>query len=377
MENTVFGPEQTLEIWIVLFGIISFAMWAETQTWGKKLGAVVIAIITGFVLGNIGFLPTTAPIYETIWTIVVPLAIPLLLFSANFKKIINESGPTLLAFGIGAVATVVGALAAFYIIALPEQAENLTGVFAATFIGGGMNFAAVSQALGISQDTLLLAAAAADNIVTLLFLFFLAMIPAMAFFTKKYPGERELKNADPAPKAQKSRALDYSQLVLALFISLLLVGLGNALQIVSGWQGTAILFTTLLALGLANGAPVLMKTLENSFDLGMVLMLIFFATLGASANVFALIDTAPILFVFAIIVVVFHFVILFGLGKVMKLTLPELITASNACILGPATAAGLAASNGWKSLVTPGILVGTLGYAIANFIGVALANFLG
>ena len=52
------------------------------------------------------------------------------------------------------------------------------------------------------------------------------------------------------------------------------------------------------------------------------------------------------------------------------------MTASNACILGPATAAGLAGTKGWKTLVTPGILVGILGYAIGNFIGVGLANWL-
>jgi uncharacterized membrane protein len=60
----------------------------------------------------------------------------------------------------------------------------------------------------------------------------------------------------------------------------------------------------------------------------------------------------------------------------MKLDLAEVMIASNACILGPATAAALAASKGWRPLVTPGILVGLFGYAIATFIGVALTNLL-
>jgi len=50
--------------------------------------------------------------------------------------------------------------------------------------------------------------------------------------------------------------------------------------------------------------------------------------------------------------------------------------ASNACILGPAPAAALAASKGWKALVTPGILVGVFGYAIATFLGVAVTTLL-
>jgi uncharacterized membrane protein len=60
----------------------------------------------------------------------------------------------------------------------------------------------------------------------------------------------------------------------------------------------------------------------------------------------------------------------------MKLDLAEVMIASNACILGPAPAAALAASKGWQPLVAPGILVGLLGYAIATFIGVALTEVL-
>jgi len=50
--------------------------------------------------------------------------------------------------------------------------------------------------------------------------------------------------------------------------------------------------------------------------------------------------------------------------------------ASNACILGPAPAAALAASKGWRALVTPGILVGLFGYAVATFIGIAFTTLL-
>jgi uncharacterized membrane protein len=37
----------------------------------------------------------------------------------------------------------------------------------------------------------------------------------------------------------------------------------------------------------------------------------------------------------------------------------------------------MAASMRWRLLVTPGILLGVFGYAVANFIGVGLAGLLG
>lgn len=39
---------------------------------------------------------------------------------------------------------------------------------------------------------------------------------------------------------------------------------------------------------------------------------------------------------------------------------------------GPTTAAGMCNSKGWKDSLVPSILVGTLGYAIATFVSLAL-----
>lgn len=72
-----------------------------------------------------------------------------------------------------------------------------------------------------------------------------------------------------------------------------------------------------------------------------------------------------------------HLLVVVAVGALHRLDLAEVLIASNACILGPATAAALAASRGWKSLVGPGIVVGVLGYVIANFIGAAVPAMLG
>ena len=40
--------------------------------------------------------------------------------------------------------------------------------------------------------------------------------------------------------------------------------------------------------------------------------------------------------------------------------------------LGATTAPALAATRGWNSLVTPGVLVGVLGYALGTFIGTVI-----
>ena len=65
----------------------------------------------------------------------------------------------------------------------------------------------------------------------------------------------------------------------------------------------------------------------------------------------------------------------FVAGRLCRLDLHELITASSAAILGATTAPALAAAKGWRNLVTPGVLVGVFGYALGTFIGTLVFKY--
>ena len=132
----------------------------------------------------------------------------------------------------------------------------------------------------------------------------------------------------------------------------------------------------MLALLVANFARPLVRRFSAEFDVGTFFMYIFFATIGASANLATIAGIAlPYVVMICTAIVLFIFLILI-VGKFMKLDLAELLIAANACILGPATAAAMAAGQKWTDLVTPGMLAGILGYSFATFIGVAVTQFL-
>jgi len=120
----------------------------------------------------------------------------------------------------------------------------------------------------------------------------------------------------------------------------------------------------------------LMNRLDGSLETGTLFMQIFFATIGASANIHTVIQAGPLLFGFAAIILLVHLVVLLTVGRFAKLSLPELVIASNANTGGPTTAAAMAAARRWHALMVPAILCGTLGYASGNFIGIAMANLL-
>ncbi len=375
MELPLVNADDSTLIWAILFGLAALGFWGERKAWGKKLSGAMIAIIGGLVLSNLKIIPTTAPAFETVWTVFIPLAIPLLLFKADLRKIFTEAGPTLIAFLIGAAATTIGAVLAFKIINLSEAGAELTGIFAATYIGGSMNFTATSQALEFSNPDLLSAAIAADNVVSIFFLLLLAAMPVLA---RKFFPPIDIEALNERSESEED-TLEFNPLALsfAIGLSFLLVKLGVWFADIIGISAFAILTTTALAVMLATAFPRWMRKLSGDFETGTLLLYVFFGTIGAGADLTTLAQSAPILAVFATIVVGVHFIITFPLARLAGIGLAETITASNACVMGPATAAGLAAGNNWRSLITPGILAGILGYAIASFIGIWLGTSLG
>ena len=106
-------------------------------------------------------------------------------------------------------------------------------------------------------------------------------------------------------------------------------------------------------------------------------MMIFFAVLGATANIGVVLREGPVLFLFAGLILLVHLVVILVGGRLLRLDLREIVIASNANMGGPTTAAAMAVARDWPALVTPAILCGTLGYAVATFIGVAVGHWLG
>ncbi|MCP4215165.1 MAG: DUF819 family protein, partial [bacterium] len=295
------------------------------------------------------------------------------------KLIIKESGPTLIAFLIGGVGTVVGTVVAFYLIPLGEEGWKLAGIFCSTYIGGSINYVASAEALQMKTGELLAAGIAADNLVMTLYFLLLFALPSIKFLRKQFVSRHEhapQATASAGEAAQKQAPqMDLLSMALTLALSAVLCAAGYGLAALIGIKSTGILFVTALSVIVATLFPKKASSLGGD-QMGMLLMQIFFVVIGATANIIIVFKVGPILFVFAALILLIHlFFILVG-GKLFKLDLVEIVLASNANMGGPTTAAAMAVARKWDSLVIPAILCGTLGYAIATFIGVAVGNLL-
>lgn len=367
-------------LWASLMFLAALGFWADNTRVGKNISGLAIVLAVSMALSNLGVLPKVADAYNVVWLYLVPVAVPLLLLKADLRRVLVETRSMLAAFVLGAIGTTVGAIIGFYLIPLGEQGNKLVGVFSATYIGGSMNMAAVGQALELDAS-LMTASVAADNVIGVLYLVFLALVPTLAIF-RRYYGEDEsvsLKAVEVAKSALPETGLtpiDLTHIGFALGLSFLISALGVGLANLFELSSYGILFITAITLVLANLFPRHLARLKGDYEIGIFMMYVFFAAIGISADIGAMLSSALVLAVYVVLIVVCHALFVFIGSRWFNLKLMEVVIASNACASGPASAAALAAGKGRTDLVAPAVLLGVLGYAVANFVGIGLATWL-
>jgi uncharacterized membrane protein len=232
---------------------------------------------------------------------------------------------------------------------------------------------------GLREDASFTSAmTAVDNMASALYLGLLAAMPAMGWLAKRFVAKDhaaavEASTDEAAPPTALSLIATLAFALSVVAIADALVRLGDALVpggVFSGYLRYVII--TALALIPATAAPRLMTKLRGGYELGLGLAFVFFAAIAAGADAPALLASAPILIPTVAIILAVHALVLFGAGSLLRFSLPELVTASNASVLGATTAPALAAAKGWRDLVTPGVLVGVLGYVIGTPLGIAM-----
>lgn len=390
--NSLVPADSVLAITGVLFIVVWVALYLEGRfAWARTLSAALIALVGGLVLSNSGILPFASPAYDFVNDHFILVAIPLLLFKADLRVILKQGGRVLAGFMVSAVGVVAGAGIAFALIEVPESARY-AGMLVGGYTGGSLNFVAVSQAVGMDDPALGTAALAAESLAGISYLFVLAALPTIAAVRRWLPlrgpetdpvdrsaGASAGAGDDAAkePKEPKGPGPDWiAHVAVALGMSLIVCAAGVWLAGAFGRPRFVVLAVTTLAVVLANVAPRSMARLKGDQQLGMLLLYVFFVVYAAGADIRSLLGAAALMLSYAFVVILVQAVVSAAGAKVFRFSYAEMLIASNACVLGPPTAAALAAGRGWHGLVTPGILTGVFGYVVGNFLGVSVFAWL-
>lgn len=401
MHNTLISADNTWVLWGIISGWVGLSIYLEQKyAWAAKMSGAIVALIGALVLTNLNIIPTDAPVYDIVWGYVVPLAIPLLLMQCNIKKIWKESGRILILFLIGSIGTATGAIIAFQLLKnhIPNLA-GIAGMMTGSYIGGGINFAALAGAFDVPGE-MVSATTVADNLLMTLYFFVLISIPSIGFFRKnfKHPHLDEVESLaktsdnDNAASAYWGRKeISLKDIAFAVATSFIIVALsdmvaaffGNViptsnvgLNMLNALLGNKYLHITTFSMIAATAAPNFFGEIKGTQEIGTFLIYLFFFVIGVPASIMMIIKNSPLLLVFCVIMVIINMLFTFVFGKLLKFNLEDIILASNANIGGPTTAVAMAISKGWVKLVGPIMLVGTLGYVIGTYLGIIVGNLL-
>lgn len=371
--------DQHFAVFTIILVLSAMAFVSERTVIGQKITGTVVVILLAIAAANVGLIPHSAPAYSFIFSYVVPMLIPLFLFQADVRRLAKEASRTTAAFLVATLGTVAGVVVAALLLDLSQlgaasslaaerREAGIVGLFASTYIGGSVNYAALGEITGLSEDASFFSAAtAADNLFSAVFLSVIALIPGAQWLTRRFvphtaANDIALEKPEVAP----------STIVYSLAAAGSIVASTDLLcwwLEIPSWRYAIM---TTITVGIATAFPQVRVWFAGAFEIGVALSFTFFAAIAAGADIHAMISVAPLLIVLVLILLSVHLIVLLAVGRRLGLTIPELLTASNAAILGATTAPAMAAAKGWNDQVTPGVLVGVIGYALGTFIGTAL-----
>lgn len=387
---SLINSHQTLLLFAILCLIASLSIYLERYQWGRNITGCVIALLLGMALSNLHIIPTTSKAYDFVWDQIVPLSIPLLLFQANLKTIYQESGRMLIIYLLSSVGTLLGGLLG-YLLLRHILTMKVLPMLIGTYTGGSMNLIAMADAFHVSQNVVS-ASIVADNLTMVLYFFVLIVLPSQSWILKHLKHPYIDHDLQEISVEKRHHDVSLEELAFCLSISLAIVAtstlLGEtfdkliptnnfALAFLHGILSSKYLLMTTLTMVLATLFGKTFRKMEVANTLGTYMMYIFFAVIGVPASIAMMLKRAPLLVIFTLIICFINLLFTLAAGKLLHFSIEEILIASNANVGGPTTACAMANARGWKALIVPSLLMGTLGYIIGNYLGIFSGLLIG
>ena len=354
-----------------------------------KIGPIMVLYAIGMAIGNLPTLPAEIkPLQDMIPNVMVPLAIPMMLFGCTFSRKELRLQVKLCASGFLSVcvAVVVGYLFFGHHV---HQGDMMGGIMSGMYTGGMVNAAALQAIFQIDSENYILMSSY-DIIISFLYLVFLLSV-GIPMFRRLY-GEhnkvisqsdqeeinREIAKTkeNPYRKLLTRNGLRQTGKALLLTLAIVAVSAGVAIVLPESWfMVVFILLITTLGV-VASFFPAVRK-LDTSYDAGMYLIYIFSITIASMADFSNLqVEGGVNLLIFLTIAIFGSLAIHALLCRLMRIDADSMMVASvsfiNSPPFVPMTSAALRNKN---SLVT-GLAAGIVGYALGNHFGVLMAKLL-
>ncbi|MBQ6584963.1 MAG: DUF819 family protein [Alistipes sp.] len=354
-----------------------------------NIGPIMILYAIGMVIGNLPFMPQEmATLQDMIPNIMVPLAIPMMLFGCTFSRSEAKLQVKILVSGFLSVAL---AVAGGYLLFGHHLAEGTAvgGIISGMYTGGTLNAAALQTIFGVESQTFVLINSY-DIIISFLYFVFLFSV-GIRMFRRLY-GERQ-KSFSDADRAEVEHQIENTKLnpysglmtkeglkqlgyILLVTIAVVAVSAGVALLMPEGWF-MVVFILLLTTLGICCSFIGAVRRLERSYDIGMYLIYIFSLVIATMAD-FSSLDLVGganqlAFMTFAVFVSLSLHAIM---CRLMKVDADSMVISSVAFINSPPFVPMAVAAMKNKGALVTGLAAGVAGYALGNYFGVIMERIL-
>lgn len=350
-----------------------------------KVGPVLILYIIGIIVGNVFHPSGMAKIQELLSSAMVPLAIPLMLFSCTFRR--SGTRSQLLALLCGLVSVTAAVVAGFFLFGRGlENGAKVGGMLTGVYTGGTINLASLQAMLDVPEETFILLNSF-DMAVSFLYLTFLLAV-GIRLFRRWLPVESlggEDGGAD-VPEAGAERPFKglFSRQGLRdagvlLGVDAVIIGISAGLGLLAGERAfMTVLILSLTTLGIAASFWKPLKKRRHGYDIGMYFIYVFSVVVASMADLRNLDAGGSLRLLGWLSFVIFGSLLLeLLLAKLLKIDADTMTVSSVAYICSPPFVPMMTAAMKNRGVLAGGLAVGVVGYAAGNYLGFLMAQLLG
>ena len=367
----------------------AFVIWLSDRfTIVGKIGPIMVLYAIGMVMGNLPCMPQQmAQLQELLPNVLIPLAIPMMLFGCSFST--KQAGLQFKIIFSGFVSVALAVTAGYLLFGSKiSQGAEVGGIITGIYTGGTLNAAALQAIFNIKSQSYVLINSY-DIIISFAYFVFLFTI-GIRFFRWIYGlrGDSVTQNSDTIdvtsaesvenPYSKILSVVGLKQLIVIVPVTLLLVAVsaGVSLLLPAGWF--MIVFILLLTtLGVALSFNRKIRSLELSYYAGMYLIYIFSMVIASMADFSNLnlaegVNQLAFMVVAVFLSLALHAIICY----VLRVDADSMVISSVAFINSPPFVPMAVAVMKNKGALVTGLAAGVVGYAAGNHLGVLMERLL-
>ncbi|MGD9909725.1 MAG: DUF819 family protein [Candidatus Izemoplasmatales bacterium] len=388
----IYSIIQTISVFLIPLLIIKYHRFVLTKLFGTIGMAYLLGILVSFIvylLNHLGLnIVPNADIGQIGGYLAISIAIPLLLFSSNLKEVKKLSKTVLVSFLSVIVSVVIVTSITFYVYARTiNHGGELSAMAVGLYTGGTPNLNALAAIFHLSVEEIGIANFS-DMIIGAVFYVFLLVLsqPLLKRILKKSSKRIYLTEASNVENTEaiqfnefKHSSRLYKTVLIAFAIVVISALSGFVLWMILGSKdGTLldILVPTLMigvtVLGIAASFNTKIRETKGTNVIGQYMILVFSFAIASSIDLNQLSSSfGQVLLLYSIITIgTFALHTLFA--YFLKIDADCTIVTATAGIYGPAFVPAVTNQLKNDSLTVPGLICGSVGYALGTFLGILL-----